>query len=66
MFKVEVIQAKSNTKQQSRQGQVSKKQEKIVKPVAVTVSQFQCNQVYQTLIPMIKVGMKKGFSIDHN
>ena len=37
-----------------------------MKPVAVTVSQFQCNQVYQTLIPMIKVGIKKGFSIDHN
>ena len=37
-----------------------------MKSVAVTVSQFQCNQVYQTLIPITKVGMIKGFSIDCN
>ena len=37
-----------------------------MKPVALTVSQLQCNQVYQTLVPITKVGMKKRSSIDYN
>ena len=34
--------------------------------VTVTVSQFQYNQAHQTLIPVIKVEIKIGFSIDYN
>ena len=39
---------------------------RVEESVTVTVSQFQYNQAHQTLIPVIKVEIKIGFSIDYN